>query len=44
MGNVGDQLGFHTLIFYTAFYSCVKSASDVVNVFSNAFVITGQLV
>ena len=44
MGNVGDQFGFHTLIFYTVFYGCVKSASDVVDVFGNAFVITGQFV
>ena len=39
VGNVGDQLGFHSLIFHTVFYSCVKTASNVINIFCNMFII-----
>ena len=44
MGDVGDQLGFHTLVFHTVFHGCVKAASNIVDIFGNTFIVARETV
>ena len=42
MGDIGDQLGFHTLIFEAFFHGSVQPVTNAVDILCHCFLITPE--
>ena len=42
MGNVGDQFGFHTLVFHAFLHRRIQSGTDIIDVFRHGLLVSKE--